>query len=86
VDERLAAGRKGPAGADQQLERLAVELLDRGRLHDVVVRERGHRLDVPVGVADHAVHPHRQQARRQQDGGEQAGEQAGERTKHGARS
>ncbi len=65
-----------------ELERLALELLDGGLLDDVVVGERGHRLDVPVGVAHHPMGPHRQHAEGEQHGGEEAGQRGRQRAKH----
>ena len=57
-------------------------LLHGGGLHGVVVRERGHRLDVGVGVTHHPVRPHGQHAEREQQGGEETGQRGQGRPKH----
>ena len=71
VDELVGAGRERPPRGGGELQRLALELLDGGGLHGVVVGERGDGLDVGVGVTHHPVHPHREQAEGEQDGGEE---------------
>ena len=74
VDEIFGAGRERRTRGGGQLQRLALELLDGGGLHGVVVGERGHGLDVLVGVAHHPVRPHGQHAERKQDGGKETGQ------------
>ena len=82
VDELVGAGQERRTRGGGQLKRLALELLDRRGLHDVVVGERGHGLDVLVGVAHHPVHPHGEQADGEQKSGKETGQRGDWRAEH----